>query len=93
MKRGARGHLFYKNITITAVRNGSITFEKEKKGYLSVFTFDGEARGVTLQNLKYPLEDAVLKTDYPIGVSNEFLGMESKVSVREGVLLIVIEEI
>lgn len=93
LKRGARGYLFYKNITITAVTNGSITFGKEKKGYLSVFTFDGEAKGVTLKNLKYPLEDAVLKTDYPIGVSNEFLGMESEVSVKEGVLLLVMEEI
>ncbi len=92
LKRGARGYLFYKNIKITAVRNGSITFGKEKKGYLSVFAFDGEAKGVTLKNLKYPLQDAVLKTDYPIGVSNEFLGMESEVSVREGVLLLVIEE-
>ena len=93
LKRGARGYLFYKNITITAVRNGSITFGKEKKGYLSVFAFDGEAKGVTLKNVKYPLEDAVLKTDYPIGVSNEFQGMESEVSVREGVLLLMMEEI
>ncbi len=93
LKRGARGYLFYKNITITAVRNGSITFGKEKKGYLSVFAFDGEAKGVTLKNLKYPLEDAVLKTDYPIGVSNEFQGIESEVSVRDGVLLLMMEEI
>lgn len=93
LKRGAKGFLFHKSVMITAVRNGSITFGKEKKGYLSVFAFDGEAKGVTLKNLKYPLTDAVLGMDYPVGVSNEFLGVESEVCVKEGVLLLVVEEV
>ena len=42
---------------------------------------------------EYPLTDAVLGMDYPVGVSNEFLGVESEVCVKEGVLLLVVEEV
>lgn len=90
--QGIRGYLFHKNMTIMAVKNGCIRFGKEKEGYISVFAFDGDATGVTLRNLKYPLQDAVLTMKYPIGTSNEFLGMESEVSVKDGTLLLVLEE-
>jgi thiamine pyrophosphokinase len=43
---------------------------------------------VTLAGLKYPLSDAVLTCDMPLGVSNEFTGAPASVSVREGTLLV-----
>ena len=41
----------------------------------------------TLTGLKYPLTDATLTSDVPLGVSNEFTGVPAQVSVRSGVLL------
>ena len=38
--------------------------------------------------LKYRLEDALLTNGYPLGVSNEFMGEESRIFVRDGTLLV-----
>ena len=48
----------------------------------------GEARGVSLRGFFYPLEDATLTTDYPIGVSNVVTRQEASVCVREGDLFL-----
>ena len=49
------------------------------------------AEGVYETGLKYELKDAVLKKECPIGVSNEFMGIKSRVSVRKGTLLLIKE--
>ena len=59
---------------------------------MSVFCPDGEARGVDLEGLYYPLRDAVLTSAFPLGVSNQFIGRPAAVSVREGTLLVMWDE-
>ena len=54
-----------------------------------MFSLTNESRGVTIKNLKYTLDGATLYSYMPIGVSNEFLGKESTISVEEGSLLVV----
>ena len=41
------------------------------------------------QGLKYPLENATLTNDQPLGVSNEFTGMPAVVKVRTGTVIII----
>ena len=56
---------------------------------VSVFCHGDRAEGVTLTGLSYPLSDAVLTGDVPLGVSNRRLdGQPATVSVRRGALLI-----
>lgn len=58
--------------------------------YFSLLTLTGPARGVTIRNAKFPLEDAEIPCDYPYGVSNEVLpGKTASVTVAEGTLLLV----
>ena len=87
-KNGARGYLLGRDITITAVTNGSISFLPGAAGRVSVFSIGGKAAGLTLTGLKYPLYDATLTDDYPLGVSNEFTGVHASVTVRCGTLLV-----
>ena len=61
-------------------------------GYLSVLCNSGTAEGVTLSGLKYPLEDYTLTGSFPLGVSNQFLGVEAAVSVEKGSLLLIWED-
>ena len=56
---------------------------------VSVFCHGDRAEGVTLTGLAYPLSDAALAGDFPLGVSNRRLeGRPATVSVRRGTLLI-----
>ena len=56
---------------------------------VSVFCHGDRAEGVTLTGLAYPLSDAALTGDFPLGVSNRRLeGRPATVAVRRGTLLI-----
>ena len=88
-QNGMQGFLFDKDCVITAITNQKISFEQISSGYISVFSHTEKSEGVNLQGLKYELKDAVLTNAFPLGVSNEFIGKESSVSVASGTLLVV----
>ena len=85
-QQGARGILYGEGTVITVLKDGSLTLTGE--GVLSVFCLSGEARGVTEQGLLYGLDNAVMVSGYPIGVSNEFTGVPATISVTDGTLII-----
>lgn len=86
--RGLRGTLYGIDFSVTALRNGAVTFPADQRGGLSVFSHSDRSVGVTISGLKYSLTDATLQSDFPLGVSNEFTGKESSVSVRDGTLIL-----
>jgi thiamine pyrophosphokinase len=90
-RREAQGFLHDDGRVLTAVADGEIRLEPRANGYVSVFAYSGKAKGVFLEGLKYPLRDAELSDDTPLGVSNEFMGKPSRISVREGVLIVALE--
>lgn len=87
-RQGAVGFLLGQGVAASVIRNGELKFSASYGGNISVFCPDGEARGVCLSGLHYPLRDAVLTSDFPLGVSNRFTGQPASVSVREGTLLV-----
>lgn len=88
-QRSARGYLYDEAFTYTAITNGAVTIPQGPAwGLLSVFCMGPEARGVCERGVQYPLEDAVLHADFPLGVSNHIIAPEAHVSVREGSLVI-----
>ena len=87
--KGARGTIYHGDEVFTAFSNGTLTLPAELEGYISVFSLISESRGVTIKNLKYTVDDFTLCSYKPIGVSNEFLGCESSITVEEGTLLVV----
>lgn len=90
VEHGARGCLMGDEENVLLIdSDSSITFRAEAIGRLSIFAYGGKAEGVYLTGLKYPLKDAVLTTDFPIGVSNEFTDRGATVSVRSGKLLVI----
>lgn len=94
--RGAHGYAFEETQDgahasyITGIYNDTRTFSPDAAGYLSLVAWGGEARGVTLEHLKYPLSGATLYPDIALGISNEFLpGHGARVTVDDGLLLMV----
>ena len=89
--RGDVGLLFGDGFTVTAVKNGTLTFPAREHGTLSVFAVGGDARGVTLSGVFYPLSGATLSPTFPLGVSNSFTGKPVTVKVTDGTLLVFAE--
>jgi len=88
-QQGEQGFLFDGKTVMTAIHNGAIAFSERATGYISVFAYSETAFGVRVKGLKYPLNDAVLRGTRPLGVSNEFIGKTSEISVSEGTLIVV----
>ena len=90
-ENGGIAYIYDGNYTVTAIKNSSIKFKNTPKGYVSVFTLSGVAKGVTITGLLYETNDVELTPSFPIGVSNEFIGKESEIAVKDGVLTIIFE--
>ncbi len=74
---------------LTVIKNNSISFSSDCKGNISVFSVCDKSVGINENGLLYELSDAVLTADFPLGVSNEFIGKSSSISVENGKLCII----
>ena len=86
---GFDGYLVDENTVSTVVANKALHFKP--KGKVSVFSLTNESLGVTIDGLYYPLRNARLTNDCPLGVSNEGNGQAASVSVKQGVLYVMWE--
>lgn len=74
---------------VYTLTNGTLRLPMLKSGTtVSVFCHGDQAEGVTLRGLKYPLTDATLRCDRPLGVSNEATETQAQITVGSGTLLI-----
>lgn len=67
----------------------ALTGVKDKRS-VSVLSLCDESAGVTITGLKYELPDATLSNRGSLGLSNEFIGQDFSISVKNGTLLIVL---
>lgn len=77
------------DFTATAIKNGTLRFKSVPEGTVSVFSLGEKAENVNIKGLLYELENAEVTSDFPIGVSNEFIGKPSEISVARGILSII----
>jgi thiamine pyrophosphokinase len=74
---------------VYTLTNGTLRLPTLKSGTIvSVFCHGDKAEGVTLRGLKYPLTDATLLCDRPLGVSNEATEAQVQITVGSGTLLV-----
>ena len=78
------------NEEIYVFSNTGIELERRENSMLSVFSLSERSAGVNIKGTKYELSDAVLTSDYPLGVSNEFKDEKAAVSVGNGSLMVII---
>lgn len=88
-RRGARGYLHDDCFLWTVIENESFTIQRTvEEGLFSAFCLGDRAEGVDETGFQYPLRDAVLTPDFPLGVSNHILAPYATVAVRRGVLAV-----
>ena len=90
-EKGGKALFIGDNESFTVIKDSSIAFDERHNGRISVFSLSDVSEGVTEEGLLYSLNDATLYNDNPLGVSNEFIGIHSKISVKNGFLLIITE--
>ena len=90
-ENGGIAYIYDGNHTVTAIKNSTINFKDNAKGYISIFALSGVAKGVSIKGLLYELNNAEITPHFPVGVSNEFIGKESKLSVTDGILTIIFD--
>ena len=65
-------------------------FIEDSFAYFSLINVSGKAKGIVVENAKYPLDNAEITCEYQYGISNEVIkGEIAKVSVSDGQLLLV----
>ena len=88
-RRGARGYLYDDDFVWTVLENESLTIEKTVEwGLFSAFCLGDRAEGIDEVGFQYPLKDAVLTPEFPLGVSNHILEPTAEITVRRGALAV-----
>ena len=92
-ENGCRGTLIGADGTrVTAIKNETRTFDAALTGYFSIFSLTDRSVGVTIKNFKYEAENLTLDNRTSLTTSNEFIGKEGSVTVKDGVLLLIWKE-
>ena len=91
VEHGARGWLLGQQNISTVMGPGTLKLEKGNKGFISIFAYGGGAEGVSLKGFKYNIFDTDLSAAYPLGLSNELMGLDAEIVLMKGSLLIVYE--
>lgn len=88
-RHGARGFLHDDDFLWTAIENETYTIRQTVEwGLFSAFCLGDRAEGVDEEGFQYPLRDAVLTPDFPLGVSNHIIAPAATVTVRCGALAV-----
>jgi len=88
-RRGARGYLYDDDFVWTAVENESLTIRREVEwGLFSAFCLGDRAEGIDEVGFQYPLENASLTPEFPLGVSNHIVEENATITVRSGALIV-----
>ncbi len=69
--------------------NGSLNVKGNKGDTLSVIPIRGDAAGISLYNLEYPLDNFTMDYAQPRGISNVMLGEECTVEIKNGSAIVV----
>lgn len=83
---GARGWLIGRDYIATVLSEESLEFSGDAAGILSLFCMGASAE-VTIRGLKYCLDHGRLTPDFPLGVSNHFVGTDARITVHHGQVL------
>jgi thiamine pyrophosphokinase len=77
--------------TVHLVRD-TLSFAAPRGALVTLLPLNGAAHGVTTESLRFPLVDESLLPGSTRGVSNEVVESPARVSVRDGVLLVILPD-
>lgn len=91
-EHGHCGRILSDTGTVLMIKNTSVEVAGESGKHFSAFAFGGVADGVTIKGLEYECDSITLTPEFPLAVSNRFIGKVGSVEVKNGALLVMIEK-
>lgn len=88
--KGMVGYIFDRDTVITVISEKTLDFSNAS-GYISLIPFGCDKATVTLSGFKYELEHGDIPCSRPLGISNEFCGESSSITVHNGTVIAVWE--
>ena len=89
-EHNAVGYLMDGTGMILVAKEEEISFQESLEGYMSLFSM-GDKAVVSIENMKYNLEEQEITNSFPIGISNEFVyGSKGKITVHKGAIVIIV---
>lgn len=89
-EHNAVGYLMDGTGMILVAKEEEISFQDSLEGYMSLFSM-GDKATVSIENMKYLLQEQEITNSFPIGISNEFiLGEKGKITVHKGAVVIIV---
>lgn len=87
-KHNASGRLVDSAQELMVLHKESYKFSESMSGIMSLFSLESKAI-VSLDGFMYELKQAEVTNDYPLGISNEFIGKEATITIYEGFALVI----
>lgn len=88
--QGCKAMMAGEDCRVFLLNGGRLMLSKLKDKTVSVFPFGTASCTVTYEGLKYPLTEARLSSDCPLGVSNLILTDDARITVHDGNALIIV---
>ncbi len=89
-ENGGNGVIISDDAKIFVIGEGNTKIKKEKNSFLSIFSLTDKSYIKYIKGTKYDTKGIVLKNIFPLGVSNEFVKDTASISVKKGVLLVIL---
>lgn len=88
-KKDIESRIITEDEILYLVHNEKVTIKGNKGDTISVIPIKGDAKGITLYNLEYPLHNFTMDYSQPRGVSNVMLGDECGIEITDGSAIVV----
>lgn len=96
LHKGGQAWMLDRKTRMTAIGPGEFRLPADFEGTISLFALDSCLESVTIRGMKYEVEDAAIRNDYPVGCSNETLpsgsGSEAAILIGKGAGLLIMTE-
>ena len=89
--KGYKAKIIDQNTTVEVLTPGVHIYSKELQGYISLFSLNNESV-ISIKNLKYELNNITITNLFPLGIDNEFVGLESYITIDKGMVLSIINK-
>ncbi len=90
-KEGGNANIYHPPYIVFII-DKEYNFGVRNSGFVSFYPLTSEIKGLTIKGMKYELNEKDIYLGSTEKLSNEFIGKESFVNFKEGIILVILEE-